>query len=79
MMLFMTALSFFKKPTRGSRALMRPKRPRLRIEFRIGIHIGDVVEETDGDLRATASTSRPASKGSQRRARSGFPRTPIGR
>jgi adenylate cyclase len=24
--------------------------PERRIEFRIGIHLGDVVEETDGDL-----------------------------
>jgi hypothetical protein len=31
-------------------AFMRPKRPGRRIEFRIGIHIGDVVEESDGDL-----------------------------
>jgi class 3 adenylate cyclase len=50
MMLPMTALSFFKKPTRWSWALMRPKWPTLRIEFHIGIHIGDVVEESDGDL-----------------------------
>ena len=32
--------------------------PDKRIEFRIGIHLGDVVEESDGDLTgATASTS----------------------
>ena len=24
--------------------------PERRIEFRVGIHVGDVVEETDGDL-----------------------------
>ena len=28
--------------------------PDKRIEFRIGIHLGDVVEESDGDLMATA-------------------------
>jgi class 3 adenylate cyclase len=51
--------------------------PERRIEFRIGIHVGDVVEESDGDLRATASTSRRASKASLRLARSVSPRTPI--
>ena len=25
-------------------------RPERRIEFRVGIHLGDVVEESDGDL-----------------------------
>ena len=28
--------------------------PERRIEFRIGIHLGDVVEESDGDLRIMA-------------------------
>ena len=32
--------------------------PDKRIEFRIGIHVGDVVEESDGDLMGAASTSR---------------------
>jgi adenylate cyclase len=31
--------------------------PERRIEFRIGIHLGDVVEEADGDLMAMASIS----------------------
>ena len=31
--------------------------PQRRIEFRVGIHLGDVVEESDGDLMAMASTS----------------------
>ena len=51
--------------------------PERRIEFRVGIHLGDVVEESDGDLMGTASISRPGSKGSPRPARSACPRTPI--
>jgi adenylate cyclase len=47
------------------------------IEFRIGIHLGDVVEESDGDLWATASTSPRGSKESQRLAQSVSPRTPT--
>jgi hypothetical protein len=33
--------------------------PERRIEFRIGIHIGDVVEENGGDLMGDASISLP--------------------
>jgi len=29
--------------------------PERRIEFRVGIHLGDVVEESDGDLMGDAS------------------------
>ena len=39
-----------------------------RIDFRIGIHLGDVVEESDGDLM-----------GDGNRVRSVFPRTHTGR
>jgi len=59
--------------------------PDKRIEFRIGIHLGDVVEESDGDLMgdgdlmATASTSPRDWKGSLGPARSACPRTPIAR
>ena len=36
--------------------------PERRIEFRVGIHLGDVVEESDGDLRALVpSPKRSAS------------------
>src|ERR1700681_4109899 len=42
--------------------------PDRRIEFRVGIHLGDVVEESDGDLM-----------GSRRAARSVSLRTPIAR
>ncbi len=38
-----------------------PMPPNRRIEFRIGIHQGDIVVE-DGDIFGTASTSRPGSK-----------------
>jgi adenylate cyclase len=48
-----------------------------RILFRIGIHLGDVVEERDGDLMGEASTSPHGSRASPSRARSAFPRTPI--
>jgi adenylate cyclase len=48
-----------------------------RIEFRTGIHLGDVVEESDGDSWAMASTSQHALKGLLIRTVSAFPRTPI--
>jgi adenylate cyclase len=53
--------------------------PDKRIEFRIGIHLGDVVEESDGDLMGEASISPRALRASPRPARSACPRTPIGR
>jgi adenylate cyclase len=40
--------------------------PERRIEFRVGIHLGDVVEEADGDLMGDGvchSTRRPGSGG----------------
>ena len=46
-----------------------------RIEFRIGIHLGDVVEESDGDLMGDGVNIA----GSRCRARSVCPRTPIAR
>jgi hypothetical protein len=48
-----------------------------RIEFRIGVHLGDVVEEADGDLMATASISPRVWKASPSPVRSVSPRTPI--
>jgi len=45
--------------------------PERRIEFRIGVHLGDVVEEADGDLMGW--------KASPSRAPSVCPRTPIAR
>jgi len=51
--------------------------PERRIEFRVGIHLGDVVEESDGDLMATASTLPRALKALLIRAVSVFPRTPT--
>ena len=52
--------------------------PERRIEFRIGIHLGDVVEEADGDLMGdTASISPRGWKASPSPAQSASPRTPI--
>ena len=31
--------------------------PKRRIEFRIGIHLGDVVEEADGDLMGDGNST----------------------
>jgi class 3 adenylate cyclase len=54
--------------------------PDKRIEFRIGIHLGDVVEEADGDLMgATGSTSPRVCKGSPSPEGFASPTTPIGR
>jgi len=50
--------------------------PEKRIEFRVGIHVGDVVEEADGDL---VSTLPRGSKGSQNRAGYVSPSTLFGR
>jgi adenylate cyclase len=33
--------------------------PERRIEFRVGIHLGDVVEESDGDLMGDAASTSP--------------------
>jgi class 3 adenylate cyclase len=44
--------------------------PERRIEFRVGIHVGDVVEESDGDLMGDGSTSPRGSMASQSPARS---------
>jgi len=53
--------------------------PDKRIDFRIGIHLGDVVEESDGDLMATGSTSPRGSKASLSPARSVFRSKPTGK
>ena len=49
-----------------------------RIVFRIGIHLGDVVEEADGDLMGDGVNIAARLEGDrQRRARSVFPSRPI--
>ena len=53
--------------------------PELRIEFRVGIHLGDVVEESDGDLMGDGSISPRASKASLSLALFAYRRMPIGR
>jgi adenylate cyclase len=51
--------------------------PDRRIEFRIGIHVGDVVEERDGDLMGESVNIAARLEASANRARSVSPRTPI--
>ena len=51
--------------------------PDRRIEFRIGIHLGDVVEESDGDLMGDGVNIAARLEGQRRPARSVSPRTPI--
>jgi adenylate cyclase len=51
--------------------------PDRRIAFRIGVHLGDVVEEADGDRWATASISLRGWRASPRPAQFVSPRTPT--
>ena len=53
--------------------------PERRIEFRVGIHLGDVVEESDGDLMGDGVNIAARLEGIVSRARSVFLKTPIGR
>ena len=50
-----------------------------RIEFRMGIHLGDVVEESDGDLMGDGVNIAARLERVAAPAASAFPRTPIGR
>ena len=50
-----------------------------RIDFRIGVHLGDVVEEADGDLMGDGVNIAARLRGSRRPAPFVFQRTPIGR
>ncbi len=50
-----------------------------RIAFRIGVHLGDVVEEGDGDLIGDGVKSPRGSRASPPPVRSVSPRTPTGR
>ena len=50
-----------------------------RIEFRIGIHLGDVVEESDGDLMGDGVNIAARLEGSPSPARSACRKTPTGR
>ena len=51
--------------------------PDKRIEFRIGIHLGDVVKESDGDLMGDGVNIAARLKASPSPGRSVSPRTPI--
>ena len=48
-----------------------------RIEFRVGIHLGDVVEEADGDLMGDGVNIAARLEGVATPGRSASPRTPI--
>ena len=48
-----------------------------RIEFRVGIHLGDVVEESDGDLMGDGVNIAARPEWIAKLARSVSPRTPI--
>ena len=48
-----------------------------RIEFRVGIHVGDVVEESDGDLMGDGVNIAARLEGVASPAASAFPRTPT--
>ena len=51
--------------------------PEKRIEFRIGVHLGDVVEESDGDLMGDGVNIAARLEASRSRARSVCLRTPT--
>ena len=51
--------------------------PERRIEFRVGIHLGDVVEESDGDLMGDGVNIAARLEGVCEPARSACPRTRI--
>ncbi len=50
-----------------------------RIVFRMGIHLGDIVEESDGDLMGDGVNIAARLEGIATPGGSVFPRTPIGR
>ena len=79
-------------PQRGRRRALRHRsadtpwssatpacRPDKRIEFRIGIHLGDVVEEADGDLMGDGVNIAARLEGIASPGRSVCPRTPTGK
>jgi adenylate cyclase len=57
---------------------MRVLPPERHIVFRVGIHLGDVVEEADGDLMGDGNIAAWL-EASANRAQSAFLRTPTGR
>jgi adenylate cyclase len=48
--------------------------PEKRIEFRVGVHLGDVVEESDGDLMGDGVQHRCAARGDRQARRDLFVR-----
>jgi hypothetical protein len=53
--------------------------PERRIEFRVGVHLGDVVEEADGDLMGDGVNVAARLEGIASRAGFVSPKTPTGR
>jgi class 3 adenylate cyclase len=53
--------------------------PEKRIEYRVGIHLGDVVEEADGDLMGDGVNIAARLEGLQGPARSASPSKPTAR
>jgi adenylate cyclase len=53
--------------------------PDKRIEFRVGIHLGDVVEEADGDLMGDGVNIAARIEVSPNPGRSAYPSKPTGR
>jgi adenylate cyclase len=51
--------------------------PDKRIEFRVGIHVGDVVEEADGDLMGDGVNIAGRLQGVAKPGAISFPRTPT--
>ena len=64
---------------RNGRAQRRRARKTAASTFRIGVHLGDVVEEGDGDLIGDGVKSPRGSRASPPPVRSVSPRTPTGR
>ena len=48
-----------------------------RIEFRVGVHLGDIVEETDGDIVGDGVDIAARLEGIASPGRSACPRTPT--
>ena len=53
--------------------------PERRIEFRVGIHVGDVVEESDGDLMGDGVNIAARLEGVAKPGGSVSQKTPIGK
>ena len=71
------AMRSFLEVQRGVAVRNADFAPENRIEFRVGIHVGDVMVQPDGTYSVTALISRPGLKASPSQAVYVFPRTPT--